>query len=471
MRHPDAVAMADAVRSGEVSPAELVSEAIGRIEEADPALGALSWTRFDEAMDEARGQLPDGPFRGVPILLKDHRCLAAGQETRFGTGALAARPKPWDVDSNIYRAIRDAGFVVLGRTTTPELATALVTESSEGDVTRNPIDIAYTPGGSSGGSAAAVAAGMVPVAHATDGGGSIRVPAAACGLVGLKASRGRVSLGPETNESWAGATTEGMLCRTVRDAAATYDVLARHFPGDPYTAPALPMQATRARTVATAPLRIGVLRRMPDGSAFPDPAVTELVDRIAGILDGWGHQVVEARPPALAAAHFAADFALMIAVDVELLARRIEGHLGIERGTLDLADRNADNRRRAAAVSRADYLAARYRLGRWTGELAQWWERNVDILLTPTLAGPLALAGADSGIGLEERSAGMAPLTSFFNVSGQPAISVPLGRSANGLPMGIQFAGPYGREDLLVQLARDFEERGPWCTGHGDDRN
>ncbi|MEV0355426.1 amidase [Nocardia sp. NPDC050697] len=457
----DAVGTAAAVRAGEVTPAELVRAAAERIERADPALNALSWTRFEEALAEAGGELPDGPFRGVPILLKDHRCLAAGQETRFGTAALTREPRPWHSDSNIYRAIRAAGFVVLGRTTTPELATALITESDAAGVTRNPDDPAFTAGGSSGGSAAAVAAGMVPVAHATDGGGSIRVPAAACGLVGLKASRGRVSLGPDTGESWGGATTEGMLCRTVRDAAATFEVISGHFPGDPYTAPALPIPLSAALAEATPALRVGVLGALPGGAPFPDREAAALVDRIAGVLDGWGHRVAPAAPPALAAPHFGADFALLVAVDVELLARRIEAHAGLGRGELELAPRNTEHRARAAAAGSVDYLDARYRLGRWSAELARWWEREIDILVTPTLAGPLPLAGGDTG--LEQRGVAMTPLTSYFNVSGQPAISLPLGRSASGLPLGIQLVAPYGREDLLVRLARDFEERGPWC--------
>src|SRR5215472_13166808 len=220
----DATAQADLVRRGEVSPKELAEAAIAAIEAVNPRLDAVIRTRFDEARLEADGALPDGPFRGVPILYKDLGCLVAGEVTAFGLGPL--RDVAWPVTSYLAEQFRAAGFVPLGRTNVPEMGTTVTTEPMSLPATRNPWNPGHSAGGSSGGSAAAVAAGMVPVAHANDGGGSIRIPASECGLVGLKPTRGRVSQGPQVAEGWAGGTIDGSLTRTVRDAAGVLDVIS-----------------------------------------------------------------------------------------------------------------------------------------------------------------------------------------------------------------------------------------------------
>jgi amidase len=470
VNEPDAVALARLVASGECSPRQLAEDAIARINSREPSINAISWTRFDEALTEADGLRPTGPFAGVPILLKDHRCVAADHETRFGTKQLKDVPRPWGQDSNVYRAIRDAGFIVLGRTTTPEFATALLTESEACGTTRNPVNVLYTPGGSSGGSAAAVASGMVPVAHATDGGGSIRIPASACGLIGLKSSRGRISMGPDTHESWAGSTTEGMISRTVRDTAATFDVMARFFRGDPYCAPPLRNTAVEALKLRTPPLRIGVMKQRPEtGEVLPSGEVEAVLEAAAERLGQFGHTVVCNTPEALHSKDFADDFLLLIAADVEILARKVEAQAGLSRNTLELEERNIALRERAMTTNSADYLSARYRLGRWSSQLAQWWN-DFDVLLTPTLGDLPAKADAcGSGLTLTERGNGMTPFTSYFNVGGQPAISLPLGISGEGLPIGIQCVAEYGHEDVLIQLARDFENEGPWHVTDTDN--
>ena len=214
----DATAQADLVRRGEVSPKELAEAAIAAIEAVNPQLDAVIRTRFDAARQEADGELPDGPFRGVPILYKDLGCLVAGEATAFGLGSL--REVAWPVTSYLAGQFRAAGFVPLGRTNVPEMGTTVTTEPRSFPPARNPWDPGRSAGGSSGGSAAAVAAGLVPVAHANDGGGSIRIPASECGLVGLKPTRGRVSQGPLIGEAWAGGVIDGAVTRTVRDAAA-----------------------------------------------------------------------------------------------------------------------------------------------------------------------------------------------------------------------------------------------------------
>src|SRR4249920_2281462 len=252
----DATAQADLVRRGEVSPKELAEAAIARIEAVNPQLDAVIRTRFDAARLEADGDLPDGAFRGVPILFKDLGCLVEGEPTAFGLGPL--RAMAWPVTSYLAEQFRAAGFVPLGRTNVPELGTTVTTEPRSFPPARNPWDPGHSAGGSSGGSAAAVAAGLVPVAHANDGGGSIRIPASECGLFGLKPSRGRVSHGPDAGEGWMGATVDGCVSRSVRDTAAVLDAISGAMPGDPYTAPP-PTRPFRAEPGADpGRLRIGV---------------------------------------------------------------------------------------------------------------------------------------------------------------------------------------------------------------------
>src|SRR5882724_4120574 len=253
----DATAQADLVRRGEVSPRELTEAAIARIEAVNPGLDAVIRTRFEAARLEAEGNLPDGPFRGVPILFKDLGCTVAGEQTAFGLGPLRDVALP--VTSYLAEQFLAAGFIPLGRTNVPELGTTVTTEPRSFPPARNPWDPGHSTGGSSGGSAAAVAAGLVPVAHANDGGGSIRIPASECGLVGLKPTRGRVSQGPLTGEAWAGGVADGALTRTVRDAAGVLDVISKPMPGDPYYAPPLPRPLAREVGADPGRLRIGVL--------------------------------------------------------------------------------------------------------------------------------------------------------------------------------------------------------------------
>ncbi|WP_176562195.1 amidase [Mycolicibacterium palauense] len=471
----DACGQAAAVRGGEVSARELAEAAIARITEADPALNAVSWQRFEEALaeaarfdsarvDSARSDSAP-PFAGVPILLKDHRCFAADQETRTGTTALARTRVPGTADSNIYRAIVDAGFVVLGRTTVPEFATAFVTESEATGVTRNPRARDRTPGGSSGGAAAAVAAGMVAVAHATDGGGSIRQPASACGLVGLKPSRGRVSLGPEGGESWAGASVEGVITRSVRDSAAVTATLARWFPGDPYS---IAGPALQPETGTPPRMRVGVMRTHPLGTPWPSADVTRVLDEVAGVLADRGHDVRDGSPPALEEFEYQQHYDTIVAVDVDVLARRVEAQLGRGLEPGELAPRNEDKRRIAGRLGATEYLEARYWLATWSYRLAAWWS-EFDLLMTPTMGGLPAVVGrtgsaAKIDAGIVARSAEMTVMTNFANIGGLPAISLPLGCTADGIPVGIQFVARHAAEPALLALAAEFESLGPWDT-------
>src|SRR5580700_5890858 len=273
----DATAQADLVRRGEVSPKELVAAAIAAIEAVNPRLDAVIRTRFDAARQEAEGDLPDGPFRGVPILYKDLGCMVAGEPTAFGVGPLRALAFP--VTSYLAEQFQSAGFIALGRTNVPELGTTVTTEPRSFPAARNPWDPGHSTGGSSGGSAAAVASGMVAVAHANDGGGSIRIPASECGLVGLKPTRARVSQGPVTGEAWAGSTIDGAVARTVRDAAGVLDVISKAMPGDPYYAPPLPRPLAQEIGADPGRLRIGFLDRTGVQGYLDDPECRAAVAR------------------------------------------------------------------------------------------------------------------------------------------------------------------------------------------------
>src|SRR5712691_5572282 len=341
------------VRRGEVSPAELVDAAIARIEKVNPVLDAVIRTRFDQARLEARRGLPDGPFRGVPILFKDLGCAVAGEATAFGIGPL--RDLPWPVTSYLAEQFVEAGFVVLGRTNVPEFGTTVTTEPKSFPATRNPWNSGHSAGGSSGGSAAAVASGMVPVAHGNDGGGSIRIPASECGLVGLKPTRGRVSQGPLIGEAWAGGTIDGAVTRTVRDAAGVLDVISARMPGEPYYPPPLPRPLAQEVGADPGRLRIGVLDR-PGGEQFlDDPQCRAAVAAAARLLEALGHHVEESAPAAMFEPEFIGHFTAIIAADVEATFQAFEGLLGRPVGEDEIEPRNAAYRAGGKALAAVAY--------------------------------------------------------------------------------------------------------------------
>jgi amidase len=458
----DATAQADLVRRGEVSPGELAEAAIARIEAVNPKLDAVIRTRFDAARLEAAGGLPDGPFRGVPILLKDLGCLVAGEPTAFGLGAL--RDLAFPVTSYLARQFLAAGFLPLGRTNVPELGTTVTTEPRSFPPARNPWDPGHSTGGSSGGSAAAVAAGMVAVAHASDGGGSIRIPASECGLVGLKPTRGRVSQGPLVGEGWAGSVIDGAVTRTVRDAAGVLDAISKPMPGDPYYAP--PLARPLALEVGADPgrLRIGVLDRPGAGGYLDDPQCRAAVAGAASLLESLGHHVEQSAPAAMFEQEVQRHFVTIIAADTEATLQAFEALLGRPIGEEELEPRNAAYRRSGRKLSAVAYLQSRAWLGTWARRMAGWW-REYDLLVTPTLGAPPPRLGWFTAAGPEEegaRIAGFIPYTSQFNLTGQPAVSLPLHWTPGGLPVGVQLAAAYGREDILVRVASQLEQAAPW---------
>jgi amidase len=463
----DATAQADLVRRGEVTPKELVEAAIARIEAVNPKLDAVIRTRFDAARREAEGDLPDGPFRGVPILFKDLGCTVEGEVTAFGLGPLRDLKIP--VTSYLAQQFLAAGFVPLGRTNVPELGTTVTTEPRSFPPARNPWDTGHSTGGSSGGSAAAVASGMVAVAHANDGGGSIRIPASECGLVGLKPTRGRVSQGPVTGEAWAGSTIDGAVARTVRDAAGVLDVIAAPMPGDPYYAPAL--RRPLAQEVGADPgrLRIGVLDRPPGGAGYlDDPQCRAAVTSAASLLESLGHHVDQSAPKAMFEPEILRHFTTIIAADTEATMVAFEMLLGRPIGEDEIEPRNAAHRRAGRELGAVAYLQSRAWLGMWARRMADWWNGH-DLLLTPTVGAPPPELGWFTAAGPEQeevRIASFIPYTAQFNLTGQPAVSLPLHWTPGGLPVGVQLVAAYGREDVLVRVASQLEQAAPWAGRH-----
>jgi len=464
----DAIAQAELVRRGEASPAELVDAAIARIERLDPQLNAVIHPLFEKARRTARDPaLPAGPFRGVPLLLKDLGAHSAGDPYCGGLKVLKRIGWKETTDTFLVQRLRAAGFVIAGRTNTPELGSIPSTEGEAFGATHNPWDLARSAGGSSGGSAAAVAAGLVPVAHASDGGGSIRIPASACGLVGLKPSRGRVSLGPDQGESWAGLTAELVVTRSVRDTAALLDVLAGPMPGDPYVAP--PPSRPFAQEVGAPPgrLRIGFTaeafgRRLP---VHPDCA--RAARDTAALLASLGHEVEESHPEACADP---SSIGPVLRVLTACTARDLD-HWGDRIGRPLTADDVEPLNWAAAEIGRklsaSDYVRSVDRLHDLTRRIAAWWQGGFDLLVTPTLSEPPPLLGQfgptpDNPLAGWARSAPLTCFTQHWNVTGQPALSLPLAWSDDGLPIGVQLVAAYGREDLLLRVAAQLEEARPW---------
>jgi amidase len=462
----DATAQAALVRRREVKPIELVDAAIARIERLNPALNAVLFERFDEARREADApELPHGPFHGVPMLLKDLGAASAGDPYCGGMRALRDAKHVETQDAYLTAKLRAAGFVLLGRTNTPELGLLPTTEPEAFGATRNPWDTMRSPGGSSGGSAAAVASGMVAVAHSSDGGGSIRIPASHCGLVGLKPSRGRNSFGPGAGERWGGLSTEGVVSWSVRDTAALLDVTSGTMPGDPYAAP------TPARPYASevgadpGRLRIGVMLRAPRSQPL-HPSCREAAERAARALEALGHAVEERHPDALDS-NTIREFVTLISVGCKRALQSWGERLGRTLGEADVEPLTWAVVTGLGSVAAAEYVGAVDRLHLYGREVARFWESGFDLLLTPTAAEPpppLGEFAPKDGNPLHGfvRAAPFSTFTAHFNATGQPAISLPLHADASGLPVGVQLVAAYGREDLLIRVASQLEAAHPW---------
>ncbi len=458
----DGLGLAAAIRAGDVTAAEAVDSAIRRIEDRDPAVNAVVATRFDEARAEAAARsLPAGPFTGVPYLVKSLGADVAGLPTSRGSrlfaGAIAT------ADSLAVARARAAGAVVLGMTNTPELGKNGTTEPALHGPTRNPYDTRRSAGGSSGGSAAAVASGMVPIAHGNDGGGSIRIPASACGLFGLKPSRGRVPHAPLLDGFAYPVACTHALTRTVRDSAALLDAVAGAAPGGPYPT-ALPGHPF-LEDVGTDPgrLRIGVTVTTARGQRADDACVTA-VERTVAVCEGLGHHVTEAT---FAYDVEAANQALAAVMAVNV-AHAVDGRLA-ELGR-DLRDDDVEPfthllSERGRAMTGTEVVEALHVVERIGIEVAPFFDEH-DVLLSPTLPIEVPELGWADTTRPETmaRAAAFSAFTGICNTTGQPAMSVPAGLDANGVPVGVHFAGRTGDESLLVRLAAQLELAMPWPT-------
>ncbi len=479
----DGLGLAELVKKKEISAAEICEEAILRIERVNPALNAVITRMYDLARKAVQTTLPDGPFVGVPFLLKDYLVDLAGVPQTMGSKA--CRNYVPAQDSELVKRYKQAGLVILGKTNVPEFGLLGITEPDLHGPTRNPWNPDHTPGGSSGGSAAAVAGGMVPLASASDGAGSIRIPASCCGLFGLKVSRGRTPNGPPYGRTWQGAVVEHVVCRTVRDSAAILDATLGCDAGAPYVIP--PPRQPYLKEIEQNPgrLRIAFNTKSPiDTNVHPE--CIRAVEQTVGLLEELGHEVEEARPEvngqALAKGLivlYAAEIAALMD-DLQLILGRKAKRSDVEITTWTLA------------VLGRTYAAGHFVKAKREWELAaritSRFHETYDLYLTPTMAyppvkiGELAPKAIDLALlkvvnslrlgrlliasGVTDRLAvenlAKTPFTQLANFTGQPAMSVPLYWTSDGLPCGVQFTGRYGDEATLLRLAAQLEKAQPW---------
>jgi amidase len=457
----DLVGLAALITSRQVSASEVVEAALARMEAVNPKLNAVTLNLADQARAQVRGGAPAGPLGGVPYLIKDLGAQVAGTPTTAGSWLMGDPPAA--ADSAIVSAYRRAGLVIIGKTNTPEFGLEPVTEPARFGPSRNPWNLERTPGGSSGGASAAVAGGIVPAAHASDGGGSIRIPAACSGLFGLKPSRGRVSFAP-ADEGWGGFSIQHAVSWSVRDSAALLDVVCQPQPGDPYwrDPPASPFAAEVGRDPGT--LRIAFTTR---GLAAPaiDPECAQAVLETARVCESLGHRVEEADLPG--------DFAAAGQAGGVVIAASVAATLdteGARRGRPVQEDEVEDVTwamyQRGRRISGSDYVRALQACHAFGRVVAQYFE-TCDVLLLSTLGSPALPLGWLRAGGLDgyaDRLFAFMPNTQAFNVTGQPAMSVPLSMSGAGLPIGLQFVARVGEEATLFRLAAQLEQAKPWSA-------
>ena len=463
----DATGTAALIREGEVTPSEVVDAAIARIEALNPILNAVIHPAFEKAVDVAASpELPHGPFRGVPILLKDLNTPSAGDPYHEGMRFLRDLKWTADTDGTVATRLRAAGFVILGRTNTPELGVMPTTEPDAYGPTRNPWNTNHSTGGSSGGSAAAVASRMVPLAHGTDGGGSIRVPASECGLVGLKPSRGRVSTG--LGEAMAGLSVEHVLTRSVRDCASVLDVLSGPGLGDPYSAPTPSRPYEDEVETHVDPLRIGVMRTAPASLVDLHQDVIDAVDQTARHLESVGHHIEETHPAAFDEPEFLLQYGALTTADTAACLDSWSATTGKPIGQDDVEINTWALAEVGRMVTGTQLLGAREWLFAFARRMAEWWT-SYDVLLTPTLTAPPPPIGSFVATPENPLAAGttamlLVPFTPMFNATGQPAISLPMSWNADGLPVGVQLVAAYGHEEMLIRVASQLEQACGWAA-------
>jgi amidase len=459
----DATDQAELVAAGQLSAVEVVQAAIERIEALDPAINAVVIRRFEKALADARDiQGEARPFGGVPTVFKDVTA-AAGEPRTFSVSALRDVDNLDHDNSNVVAAMSAAGFVNLGKASMPQLAGGISTEPAMWGPCRNPWNLDYSVGGSSGGSAAAVAAGMVPIAHGTDGGGSVRIPASLCGLVGLKPTRGRISLGPDFTDT-EGFTVASVLTRSVRDTAGAIDAISGYRPGDPWYAPPLARSLTEALRDDPPRLRVGVWTPSADFHARVDPSCAKACADVGATLESLGHYVDAAYPKILDGGMTAAFMTCATSV----IAREVtdlERLVGREFTAEDLEPVLWAAGQIGKLITGVQYQAAIASIRADCRQFTQWWHDGWDLLVTPTLAVPPYPIGATSAPSADTPWPDVnpwIPFTGHFNLAGLPAISLPLATAADGLPIGVQLGAAIGREDVLIAVAGQLERAQPW---------
>jgi amidase len=456
----DGVGLADLVRKKQVSAVELLDEAIARTAKVDPDINAVVVKHYDYARRQIDNGLPDGPFTGVPFLLKDLDLLA-GTRTTFG--ASVYKDNVADHTGTLAQRFLDTGVTIFGKSASPEFGLLPTTESRLFGPTRNPWNLAHSSGGSSGGAGAAVAARILPVAHASDGGGSIRIPASASGVFGLKPTRARNPLGPDRGEGWSGFSCGHVLSISVRDSAVMLDAIHGPEASSPYMAP--PPERPFAQEVGRDPgrLRIAFTDQSPYGEAI-DPEIAAAVREVATLLSGLGHDV-EQRAPVLAADP-AAVMATIVGANTALNVRLAEARFACAMTDSDFEILTLASAHNAQNTTATDYVAAQLAAFQISRGLAAFFG-TCDVLLCPTLCSPPLRIGELNS--MSQDLSHIAPIlrrympaTSMFNMSGQPAMSVPLAWNAAGLPLGMMFAGRFGDEATLFRLAGQLEQARPW---------
>lgn len=458
----DAVELAQLIQSKQVAPEEVLEAAIEKTEALNPKLNAVVTKMYDQAQEAIKAGLPDGPLTGVPFLLKDLAAHYQGVPTTGGSKVFADYVP--DHDSELVASYKEAGLVIFGKTNTPEFGLTITTESVLLGACRNPWNLERTTGGSSGGAAAAVASGMVPVAHASDGGGSIRIPASCCGLFGIKPTRGRVPSGPDRGEGWAGMSCQHAVSRTVRDSALFLDVARGPGLGDPYWAP--PLSAPYIDEIAQEPGKLKIaFTTVPPTEVEADAECVTATQNAAKLCESLGHTVVEASPQfdtelfsrstlPIISASIAAD----VSSRLEVLNREMKSD-DVEKVTATFVERGQN-------ISGPDYVKAVQGIHAIGRQVAPFFQ-EYDILLSPVLLTPpipLGILGLDTDDlqAYGEAFSRFFGFTNLFNATGQPSMSVPLHWSEDGLPVGLQFTASFGNEALLFRLAAQLEQAQPW---------
>lgn len=460
----DATGLAALVARGEVSSEELLDIALEKLAAWNPRINAVVQIQADTARAKIAEGLPEGPFRGVPFLIKDLGCEAMDFPTN--NGSRLCRDMRWSYDSTIFSRLRATGLNTFARTTSPEFGIGPVTEAGVyGGPTRNPHDLSRTSGGSSGGSGAAVAAGIVPAAHGSDGGGSVRIPASSCGLVGFKPTRARLPCGPVATEGWGGMAIDGFLTRSLRDSAALLDATAGPELGAPYAAPEMEEGFSEAMARDPGPLRIRYSTTDYTGNAL-HPECVAAVEKAAKLMESLGHHVEHWAPEA------ALDVPAMMLAWTKIVACGTAGRVARLVGDVKLTEDMVDGVTFGAveyahSVSGPDYLAALTEVQSFGRRMAHAFD-DCDILLSPTLAAPPCEVGylAPTRTDFVNYRNGpgsvfeYSPFTAIFNASGQPAVSLPMHWTESGLPIGVHFAAPFGADAGLMRLCGQVERAG-----------